>query len=168
MRVGPRRLRRQAPVTVYKQGQYQGKPDTQPWDNDQFKGDKVAWENAIKRRNDGQNEYSRATPDGQIELQEERMVRVCDMRAVIRLGFVFLALLAAQPALAADESGAAEQAERQVTQPLNNAPVWRDVRGGENPYQTTQVRGIETNVLVQSRGETWRQLRPVDERSWAG
>ena len=50
------------PVTVFKQGQYQGKPDTQPWDNPQFKGDKVAWENAIKRRNDGQNEYSRATP----------------------------------------------------------------------------------------------------------
>ena len=49
-------------VTVYKQGQYQGKPDTQPWDNPQFKGDKVAWENAIKKRNDGQNEYTRATP----------------------------------------------------------------------------------------------------------
>jgi len=49
-------------VTVYKQGQYQGKPDSQPWDNDQFKGDKVAWENAIKKRNEGQNEYSRATP----------------------------------------------------------------------------------------------------------
>jgi hypothetical protein len=49
-------------VTVYKQGRYQGKPDTQPWDNDQFKGDRVAWENAIKKRNDGQNEYSRGTP----------------------------------------------------------------------------------------------------------
>jgi hypothetical protein len=49
-------------VTVYKQGHYQGKPDTQPWDNPQFKGDKVAWENAIRKRNDGQNEYTRATP----------------------------------------------------------------------------------------------------------
>ncbi len=49
-------------VTVYKQGQYQGKPDKQPWDNDQFKGDKLAWETAIKKRNDGQNEYSRGTP----------------------------------------------------------------------------------------------------------
>jgi hypothetical protein len=49
-------------VTVYKQGQYRGKPDTQPWDNPQFKGDKVAWENAIRKRNDGQNEYTRATP----------------------------------------------------------------------------------------------------------
>ena len=49
-------------VTVYKQGKYQGKPDSQPWDNDMFKGDKVAWETAIKKRNEGQNEYSRGTP----------------------------------------------------------------------------------------------------------
>jgi hypothetical protein len=54
-----------SPVTVYKQGQYQGKPDKQPWDNDQFKGDKLAWETAIKKRNEGQNEYSRATPTPQ-------------------------------------------------------------------------------------------------------
>ena len=44
------------------QGQYQGKPDTLPWDNPQFKGDKVAWESAIKKRTEGQNEYSRGTP----------------------------------------------------------------------------------------------------------
>ena len=49
-------------VTVYKQGQYQGKPDMRPWDNEQFKGDRLAWEQQIKRRNDGQNEYARATP----------------------------------------------------------------------------------------------------------
>jgi major membrane immunogen (membrane-anchored lipoprotein) len=46
-------------VTVYKQGQYQGKPDKQPWDNDLFKGDRAAWEKAIKSRTDGQNEYTR-------------------------------------------------------------------------------------------------------------
>lgn len=49
----------QAAVTVYKQGQYQGKPDKQPWDNEQFKGDRSAWEKAVKARNDGQNEYAR-------------------------------------------------------------------------------------------------------------
>ena len=48
-------------VTVYKQGQYQGKPDKQPWDNDQFKGDKTAWEKAVKSRNLGQNEYVRVS-----------------------------------------------------------------------------------------------------------
>ena len=46
-------------VTVYKQGQYQGKPDSRPWDNDRFKGDKSAWEKAVKARNLGQNEYER-------------------------------------------------------------------------------------------------------------
>jgi hypothetical protein len=48
-----------AAVTVYKQGQYQGKPDKQPWDNDQFKGDRAAWEKSVKARNLGQNEYLR-------------------------------------------------------------------------------------------------------------
>ena len=52
----------QQAVTVYKQGQYQGKPDKHPWDNDQFKGDKLAWEIAIKARNDIQDETSRGTP----------------------------------------------------------------------------------------------------------
>jgi hypothetical protein len=49
----------QTAVTVYKQGKYQGKPDKQPWDNDQFKGDKLAWDKAIKARNDAQDEYKR-------------------------------------------------------------------------------------------------------------
>ena len=49
----------QGSVTVYKQGQYQGKPDKQPWENDQFKGDKAAWERSVKARNLGQNEYVR-------------------------------------------------------------------------------------------------------------
>jgi hypothetical protein len=48
-------------VTVYKQGQYQGKPDKRPWDNDQFKGDRGAWEYTVKTRNLGQNEYHRIT-----------------------------------------------------------------------------------------------------------
>ena len=49
-------------VTVYKQGQYQGKPDMEPWGNDTFKGDKLAWERAIKARNERQDETSRGTP----------------------------------------------------------------------------------------------------------
>ena len=47
-------------VTVYKQGQYQGKPDSRPWDNDQFKNDRTGWEKTIKARNGNQNEYARA------------------------------------------------------------------------------------------------------------
>ena len=65
---------------------------------------------------------------------------------------------------AADLPGAAQgqaaEAQRQITQPGNNAPFWRDVREGErNPYQTTQVRGIETAILVQTEGEIWRRIR---------
>ena len=48
-------------VTMYKQGQYQGKPDKAAWDNDKFKGDKAAWEKDIKARNLGQNEYVRVS-----------------------------------------------------------------------------------------------------------
>ncbi|MBI3916771.1 MAG: hypothetical protein HY322_07160 [Betaproteobacteria bacterium] len=46
-------------VTVYKKGEYQGKKDADAWAGEPFKGDKAAWEKAIKARNDGQNEYSR-------------------------------------------------------------------------------------------------------------
>jgi hypothetical protein len=42
-----------------KQGRYQGKNDSAPWDNEQFKGDRVAWEKALKDRNLSQNEYRR-------------------------------------------------------------------------------------------------------------
>lgn len=81
------------------------------------------------------------------------------MRWLMRWFALLCVALLPQLALAAGTGGAKEQAERQATQPLNNAPVWREVRGGENLYQTTQVRGVETNVLVQSAGETWRQIR---------
>lgn len=47
------------PTTVYKQGNYQGKTDSQPWANAKFKGDKTAWENAVRTRSQAQNEYSR-------------------------------------------------------------------------------------------------------------
>jgi formate dehydrogenase subunit gamma len=52
---------------------------------------------------------------------------------------------------------AAEQAQRQKTQPGNNAPVWREVRSGA-AYETT-VKGRETGVLIQSGGEAWRERR---------
>jgi hypothetical protein len=45
-------------VVSYKQGTYQGKPDTPPYDA-QFKGNRQEWENAIRARNQAQNEYRR-------------------------------------------------------------------------------------------------------------
>jgi formate dehydrogenase subunit gamma len=81
------------------------------------------------------------------------------MRVALRLVLLSCVILFAPLAWSAESGGAKEQAQRQQDQPLNNAPVWSDVRRGDNQYQTTQVRGIETNVLVQSQGETWRQIR---------
>jgi formate dehydrogenase subunit gamma len=60
------------------------------------------------------------------------------------------------------------QAERQRTQPGNNAPVWREVQSGQEAY--TSIKGQETNVLVQpamklpgqpwtTAGEAWRLFR---------
>jgi hypothetical protein len=56
-------------VTVYKQGKYQGKPDTKPWDSDPAaslyttskwtKGDQPSWESALRTRNLYQNETNR-------------------------------------------------------------------------------------------------------------
>jgi formate dehydrogenase subunit gamma len=73
------------------------------------------------------------------------------------LSAVFFAcsLALALPAVA--QGDVQQQQERQATQPGNNAPVWRDVRSGEEHY--TQDRGREAGVLVQSGGETWRQIR---------
>ena len=57
-------------VVVYKQGKYQGKPDSKPWESDPSaslytsskwtQGDKTSWEAALKTRNLSQNEYNRA------------------------------------------------------------------------------------------------------------
>jgi hypothetical protein len=46
-------------VIEYKQGKYQGKPDTPPYDAAPFSGNKAEWERAVKTRNQSQNEYKR-------------------------------------------------------------------------------------------------------------
>lgn len=63
---------------------------------------------------------------------------------------------AANPSWGADDFASA-QARRQVEQPLNNAPVWKEVRSGQENY--TSVRGVDTGVLINSGGQTWRELR---------
>lgn len=71
--------------------------------------------------------------------------------------FGFL-LLFACPLLAGAASPAEEQAQRQVTQPGNNAPLWREVRSGQ--AHSTTAQGVEAGVLIQAGGEAWRELRP--------
>jgi hypothetical protein len=48
-------------VTVYKQGQYQGKPDNVPWQSQPFNNNRAEWEKSIKARNNNQNEYLRVS-----------------------------------------------------------------------------------------------------------
>lgn len=54
------------------------------------------------------------------------------------------------------QQGQAE-VQGEPAQPLNNAPTWRDVRSGD--VFITQVKGVDTGVLVQSRGESWRTIQ---------
>ncbi len=46
-------------VVQYKQGTYQGKPDTPAYNNAPFNGNRAQWENEINTRNQSQNEYVR-------------------------------------------------------------------------------------------------------------
>jgi|KBSMisStandDraft_5_1062788.scaffolds.fasta_scaffold06449_7 formate dehydrogenase subunit gamma len=67
-------------------------------------------------------------------------------------------VLAQSPAVnPAEADFAKQQAQRQQTQPLNNQPLWSEVRSGAKQYTT--VQGRETDILVQPQGQTWRALR---------
>ena len=46
-------------VITYKQGTYQGKPDTPPYSNPPFNGNQAEWEKTLTARNQSQNEYKR-------------------------------------------------------------------------------------------------------------
>ena len=81
------------------------------------------------------------------------------MRLMASLGQFFalvfaIAVLPCAPSLAQQRDA---QQERAQTPPHNNATTWRDVRSGKEEY--TSIKGRETGVLVQTYGETWRQLK---------
>jgi formate dehydrogenase subunit gamma len=94
------------------------------------------------------------------------------MKVLVSLLIALLAL-AVGPSLAQQQppaqSSVQEQQQRRLEQPGNNAPVWRDVKSGEQNYAS--IPGREVNVLVQpparflgqksmvTAGEAWRQFR---------
>jgi formate dehydrogenase subunit gamma len=95
--------------------------------------------------------------------------------ALLAFGVAMLALfLTSVSAVAQDrpatnqvDAGYAKlQQQQQQVQPLNNQPVWSEVRSGTP--QTTQVRGRETDVLIQAGGQTWRTLRNSIVSVYAG
>ncbi len=66
--------------------------------------------------------------------------------------------VAQSPAVSGVEADQAkQQAAQQQAQPLNNQPVWKEIRSGEPQY--TSLPGRETNILIQSQGQTWRAAR---------
>ncbi len=96
------------------------------------------------------------------------------------LSFVLAGAAIAQPSAAAQQQQATPQQdpvspaqqtqqERQVTQPGNNAPVYRAIQSGKPAF--TSIPGRETNVLIQPQarfpgqerwstaGEAWRLFR---------
>ncbi len=77
------------------------------------------------------------------------------MRRLLMAVWLALTAMLGGAVTAADSQN--PQVEQQQVQPLNNAPVWRAVRYGEPGV--TQVRGVDSNVLIQASGETWRQIR---------
>ena len=92
------------------------------------------------------------------------------MAKLIRLArWALAAMVFAFPAAVSAQGKPADspQAERQQTQPYNNAPLWRDVRKEGQEHFTT-IKGRETGVLVQSAGETWRKIRNNLVTVWGG
>jgi formate dehydrogenase subunit gamma len=80
------------------------------------------------------------------------------MKLVSRIMLAFAVSLLLGAGAQAQQSPTEAQQQRQMTQPGNNAPMWGQVRKeGQEHY--TSVKGRETGVLVQSAGETWRQIR---------
>jgi formate dehydrogenase subunit gamma len=92
------------------------------------------------------------------------------MKSLSRLCLAALLSVVVGAALAqqTQEDRIKEQQQRSVTQPGNNAPVWREVRGGQTQYTTSSAQGPEAGVLVQSWGETWRQIRNGPVTFWGG
>ena len=141
-------------VIEYKQGKYQGKPDEPPYAAAPFNGNKGHVGVATSAtRTQNQNEYKRI---GSYAEESRACAIPSSARAVARAGRGAASLgarrRAQSPAVVAagGRPGASSRQQQQVAQPLNNQPLWREVRSGEP--QITSIRGRETNVLIQPAG----------------
>lgn len=59
-----------------------------------------------------------------------------------------------------------DPAARDRIQPYNNAPIWRQVNSAQ--AFSTQLPRFEGGVLIEPRGENWRQLRNGPMTVWGG
>ena len=88
-----------------------------------------------------------------------KRLNVARVMAMLAMACLWVATAGAQSPAVSPKSldYARQQQERQLSQPLNNQPVWSEIRSGAP--QVTTVRGRETNILVQPQGQTWRAAR---------
>ena len=98
-------------------------------------------------------------------MRDSSVRATCALALMCFLALPFGAVAQLAPTQTNAERAKQEQ-ERQMSQPLNNAPVWKEVRSGAP--QTTTVRGRETDVLIQPQGQTWRSLRNSDISVFGG
>ncbi|MBK6805807.1 MAG: formate dehydrogenase subunit gamma [Betaproteobacteria bacterium] len=86
------------------------------------------------------------------------MRRTITRAGVALLASAWLVAAAQSPAFDPGQADLAKaQAAQQLSQPLNNQPVWQEVRSGTQQY--TSLPGRETSVLIQPEGQTWRAVR---------
>ena len=86
------------------------------------------------------------------------MRRMIARAGVALLASAWLTAAAQTPATNPNEADLAKaQATQQQVQPLNNQPVWKEVRSGTPQY--TSLPGREAAVLIEPGGQTWRALR---------
>jgi len=78
---------------------------------------------------------------------------------LLAASFFAVAVAGAQsPAVNPQEADFAKQQQKQqFAQPLNNQPVWKEIRSGLP--QVTTVQGREANILIEPMGQTWRAAR---------
>ncbi len=87
------------------------------------------------------------------------------MNRLFALFATLLMALAAMAALAQQSSGpvespadlAKQEQQRSVTQPYNNAAIWKNARGAVEGY--VSIPAPEAGVLIQDGGQNWRALR---------
>ena len=79
------------------------------------------------------------------------------MKAILALSLV-VGLLGVPAFAQAPQDNVRAQQERQVTQPGNNAPLWRDVQSGQASLIQPPARFLGQDRAV-TAGEAWRQFR---------
>jgi formate dehydrogenase subunit gamma len=80
------------------------------------------------------------------------------MRRFLTLLLSLLVVLAASlPAGVRAADYATQEVEQARKQPLNNAPIWQEIRSGQPQYAS--LPGKETSILINPGGQTWRAVR---------